>query len=466
MIEAKRLTVVSGKDHLLNTVTFCVPDAHHLIITGELGSGKSILAKVLAHRIFAKGSLKIELQKNKSISFVAQMSQMKNKNNLAGGYYQQRFNSFDSQDSKTVEEVLQLLNVDKKRIDYYLNKFDASHILQKPLVQLSSGEYKKFQLVNALLNEPGLLILDEPYIGLDNISRKNLNDLLSLIANEGVQLVIVTGSHVDVPDFFDYIIELKNGEQAYFGERDKYIIDIREKTSFHLPKDITFCKVKNDFEYAVRMKNINVHYGGNHIIKDFNWEIKKNEKWLLTGKNGSGKSTLLSLIYADNPQAYSNEIYLFDRKRGTGESIWDIKKNIGFVSPELNIYFDKSITCYDTIASGFFDTMGLFKKLDKMQKEKIEKWIKILELNDIYNKTLSMVSDGKQRMILLARAMVKNPPMLILDEPCQALDTIQTKKINQIIDELSLKSALTMVYVSHYENQIPSCITHKLILQK
>jgi molybdate transport system ATP-binding protein len=219
------------------------------------------------------------------------------------------------------------------------------------------------------------------------------------------------------------------------------------------------------FNVAVKLENINVAYGDKKILSNINWQINRGEKWLLKGVNGAGKSTLISLITGDHPQAYANKIILFDKRRGSGESIWDIKKKIGFVSPELHWYFDKTISVYNTIASGFFDTIGVYKKLNEEQHAIVLQWLSFLNFASRSQFSLSTFSTSQQRLALLARALVKNPSVLILDEPCQGLDEQQVKDFVALVDDLCIQSNKTLIYVSHYENEIPVCISNTLVLE-
>ncbi|MET0298203.1 MAG: ATP-binding cassette domain-containing protein, partial [Flavitalea sp.] len=195
------------------------------------------------------------------------------------------------------------------------------------------------------------------------------------------------------------------------------------------------------------------------------WEVLRGERWSLSGPNGAGKSSLLSLVTGDNPQAYANDIVLFDRKRGSGESIWDIKKNIGFVSPELHLYFDQGSTCYEVIASGLFDTIGLFRVLSDPQKDLVDKWMDILHLRSCRNKPLCLMSRGEQRLSLLGRALIKMPAMLVLDEPCQGLDEHQTGSFASLIDVICAEFGTTLIYISHFVQEIPSCVTKFIRLE-
>jgi len=174
---------------------------------------------------------------------------------------------------------------------------------------------------------------------------------------------------------------------------------------------------------------------------------------------------LIGLITGDHPQAYANNIFLFDRKRGSGESIWDIKKKVGFVSPELHWYFDKTISIYNTIASGFFDTVGLYRALLPMQHQAVKQWLSFLNLASKASEPLYVLSNSEQRLTLLARALVKNPPLLVLDEPCQGLDEQQVNEFVALIDDLCERMSKTLIYVSHYESEVPGCVDKVMLLE-
>jgi molybdate transport system ATP-binding protein len=175
---------------------------------------------------------------------------------------------------------------------------------------------------------------------------------------------------------------------------------------------------------------------------------------------------LLSLITGDNPQAYANEIYLFDRKRGSGESIWEIKQKTGFLSPELHVYFDRSATVYQALASGLWDTIGLFRRLSAEQDRLVLEWLRFLDLDAYRDRALGSLPAGLQRMALLGRAMIKRPPLLVLDEPCQGLDQEHIEQVKSLIDRYMETFNATLIYVSHYPEEWPACIGHTLKLEK
>src|SRR5690606_29392862 len=229
----------------------------------------------------------------------------------------------------------------------------------------------------------------------------------------------------------------------------------------------SFLKIipETPYDTIAQLGNVSVRYGEKEVLKNVSWEIKVGEKWLLQGPNGSGKSTLLSLINGDHPQAYGHDISLFGHKRGSGESIWDIKEKIGIISPELHWYFDKNATVWHSVASGFYDSIGWFIDVKHEERKKIEQLLDFFDLLPDKNKILHTLPLGKQRLALLARTIIKNPQLLILDEPCQGLDRAQTVHFNAVVDELC-NYGKTLIYVGHYESQLPDCINHRLILEK
>jgi molybdate transport system ATP-binding protein len=447
----------------LRDISFALNEKENLAITGAAGSGKTLLAKALCGQLFFRGELKINYNEENSLlpkaMYVEQRYAIKNRSNTIDGYYQQRYNSMDNEDSYTVLEELKFVSDDEQRIDFLLNELSITYLKNKPLLQLSSGEHKRFQLIKALLKPLQLLVLDEPFTGLDVASRKKLNEILNDVANTGTKIIIVAGAHHHFPDCITHVLELDNSKQKNFTEKKDFVVTHQSVSHFFDSTSLPLQRNTMNFENAVLMKNVTVKYGDKIILNNINWQIKKGERWLLKGRNGAGKSTLMSVIAADNPQAYSNEIYLFDKRRGTGESIWDVKKNIGFVSPELYAFFDRSITCFDTVASGYFDTMGLYKKLSKEQIEHIHNWMKALQVAGLAQKRLADVSSGMQRLFLLIRAFIKNPPLLIFDEPCQGLDEFQTESFINLVDDICRQTDVTMIYISHYENEVPECVS-------
>ena len=214
------------------------------------------------------------------------------------------------------------------------------------------------------------------------------------------------------------------------------------------------------------MKNVSIAYGDRTILKDLNWIVNNGDKWSLSGENGAGKSTLLSLICADNPQSYACDISLFGRKRGSGESIWDIKKNIGYVSPEMHRAYKENRPSIDIVASGLHDSIGLYKKPQAGQMAICEFWMNIFGILHLRDKLFQQISSGEQRLVLLARAFVKDPQLLILDEPLHGLDTLNRHLVKNIIETFSSRNNKTLIMVTHYKKELPESINQDMFLRR
>jgi molybdate transport system ATP-binding protein len=455
---------------VLDGVSFEIKSGEHLAIVGPGGSGKSTLAKVIAGKIFCKGHFEIHYVSNgmqPRTVLLESSESFRNRSNVSDFYYQQRFNSCDADDAFTVEAELDRVNTLQQDLDPYLSRFNLLHRKYTPVIQLSNGEQKKLQLIKGLLQDSQVLVLDNVFMGLDIASRRELHLVLDELAASGVTIVLITDDK-EMPGCITHIAELSRGQLTQFSPRESFISKYPENPVpgiNNIPATLFNNEVKS-FDSIVKMNDVTIKYGDKVILSSINWEVKQGEHWLVKGHNGAGKSTLLSLITADNPQAYSQDIYLFDRKRGTGESIWDIKKRIGFVSPELHKFFDFTAAVHHVVASGLFDTMGLYRPLNGAQEALVNEWMGVFGLTEDRNKPLALVSMGQQRRALLARALIKNPALLVLDEPCQGLDEQQTRHFLALIDDICDQSATTVIYVSHYAHEIPTCITRKLELKE
>jgi molybdate transport system ATP-binding protein len=478
-----------GTTTIFNSLNFCINKGENWALVGKSGSGKSALLQLVTGKFhLSAGSVRYhfheefleqhpqhegQLTFHRLIALVESRHHFRNLSNTGEFYYQQRYNSSDSEDALTVEEYLGSIKpyTDHSITWTYEKVIDKLHLQSlrdKQLIKLSNGETKRLLIAAALLKNPVILMLDNPLAGLDVQTRAEFNTIISDITNSGITVIMAT-SPFEIPDSITNVAVLMGGNVSVMpkDQFDPKEFADTEKDDINQKELSELLNLKSEhpsFNWIVKMDNINIRYGEKQVLKDVNWHIKQGERWALLGPNGAGKSTLLSLINADNPQAYANEIVLFDRKRGTGESIWDIKSKTGFISPELYQYFPTDNSCLQVIESGFYDTMGLFRPSDPKKSSIALRWMKALEIDQYARQLLKNIPTSAQRLCLLARALIKNPTLLIFDEPCQGLDTHQQQHFKSVVDTICELSNVTLIYVTHYQHEIPESVTKVLRL--
>ncbi|QTD38249.1 ATP-binding cassette domain-containing protein [Polaribacter batillariae] len=312
---------------------------------------------------------------------------------------------------------------------------------------LSNGEQKKALLNYAMLQKPAFLILDSPFESLDAASVISLRKKLVQLSSKIIFVQIFNRKEEILP-VITHILEIKNDKitaqtpiENYHFKTQNFVFNGK------IPKSIT--TYKNIKEPLIAFKNVNVFYDENQILNNINWTIYKNEFWQLIGPNGSGKSTILSMIYGNNVKAYEQDVYLFGKKKGTGESVWEIKRKIGYFSPNILELFHRKQTVKQMILSGFYDSVGLYKTPSTLQNTSANEWINLLNLNSDKNTAVQNLPVAKQRLVLIARAIIKHPPLLILDEPLINLDEKGTALVVALINKIAKESNTTVLFVSH-----------------
>ena len=383
-------------------------------------------------------------------------------------YLQLRWNQHDiDHETPTVGELLQkayLLAGDdteerRQMKEQFYQMFHMDGLMDKYIITLSSGELRKFQLTKTLFANPRTFIIDNPFIGLDAETRDQLKELLLVLAQErDMEIVLVIAKTDDVPDF---VTETK--VMSTLEPIPAHVLSpVQREAILSLP----YHDNDYDCQRVVDMKQVSIRYGERTILKDLDWTIKNGERWALLGQNGSGKSTLLSLICADNPQSYACDITLFDRPRGSGESIWDIKKHIGYVSPEMHRSYKRNLPSIRIVASGMMDSIGLYAVPTEQDYDTCRWWMDIFGIGHLAERPFLQLSSGEQRLVLLARAFVKDPQLLILDEPLHGLDLWNRRLVKDVIETFCQRRNKTMIMVTHYKEELPAIITHQKFLAR
>ena len=425
-------------------------------IAGRNGSGKTLYVDQLRKQLAS--------DKVRYIAFTDSYGV-----NVDGQYYLQlRWNQHDiDHETPTVGELLQraylLAGEDtaerRKLRDQLYELFHMEEFLDKYIITLSSGELRKFQLTKTLFADPKLLIMDNPFIGLDAETRDQLRDLLKLLAEErDMGIMLVMSKTDDIPAFVS--------EVKWMGTQEPVPPHVLSPSQQEAILSLPYTDNDYDCQHVIDMKNVSIRYGERTILKDLNWTVCNRERWALSGQNGSGKSTLLSLVCADNPQSYACDITLFDRPRGSGESIWDIKKHIGYVSPEMHRSYKRNLPAIRIVASGLMDSIGLYAVPNPQDYDKCRWWLDMFGIGHLADKPFLQLSSGEQRLVLLARAFVKDPQLLILDEPLHGLDLWNRRLTKDIIETFCQRRGKTLIMVTHYQEELPNVITNNLFLKK
>ena len=402
--------------------------------------------------------------------------------NVDGQYYLQlRWNQHDiDHETPTVGELLQRAYLmtgedtpERCKMQQELYRlFHMEESLDKYIITLSSGELRKFQLTKTLFSRPRLLIMDNPFIGLDAETRDQLKQLLLTLADENdIEIMLVLSKTDDIPDFVS--IELKDGKalppctlQEYYQRQQPIPAHVLPEAKKGALLTLPYTDQDYDCHCVVDMKQVSIIYGSRTILNNINWTIMNGDRWALSGQNGSGKSTLLSLICADNPQSYACDITLFDRPRGSGETIWDIKRHIGYVSPEMHRSYKRNLPVIRIVASGLMDSIGLYAVPNQKDYDKCRWWLDIFGIEHLADRPFLQLSSGEQRLVLLARAFVKDPQLLILDEPLHGLDLWNRRLVKDVIETFCQRNGKTFIMVTHYEEELPTCITARKFLAR
>lgn len=477
-------------------VDFELNNNEHIAIVGSNASGKTLLVDIItsAHPLLMQdvnydfsnndfhNNGKTSNRASDNIKYITFRDTYGGDNDRTY-YLQQRWNQTEIDAStptvgKLLNDAYQRSGEDteeRRRFrDHLYEIFSLQYLLDKYIILLSSGELRKFILCRTLMANPRVLIMDNPFIGLDKETRQQLREVLETVSKErALQIILILAKDEDIPKFITHVVPVE----------DKIVLPKKTRTDYLLSHDDSAQnelndKIKqeiinlpyNNKEYnaneVIKMNKVCIRYGTRTILKDLDWTVHNGEKWALSGQNGAGKSTLLSLICADNPQSYACNITLFDKQRGHGESIWDIKKHIGYVSPEMHRAYNRDMPAIRIVASGLKDSVGLYVKPSEGDYEICRMWMRFFGIEELAERTFLKLSSGEQRMVLLARAFVKDPELLILDEPLHGLDTKRGKLVKEIIDAFCQRKNKTLIMVTHYKENLPQCITHNIYLTR
>lgn len=468
---------------LAEPVNFSLEAGEHIAITGRNGAGKTMLVDMITGRHPAfPGMVSYNFDTPyDNIRYITFRDTYGGDNDRTY-FLQQRWNQMEiDEDTPTVgsklEEAYRLAGEDtaeRRQLKQHIYQlFGLEGLLDKYIILLSSGELRKFKLASSLFTAPRVLIMDNPFIGLDAQTRDQLRDLLALLSKEQqLQIILVLAKSDEIPEFITHVVEVSNLRVASKLSRQEYLNKRPPFPTRMLPEEKAQAIIDLPHPAAtvagevIRFNHVSIRYGARTILQDLDWTVMQGERWSLSGQNGSGKSTLLSLVCADNPQSYACDISLFGHRRGSGESIWEIKRHIGYVSPEMHRSYKQDIPALRIVASGLHDSVGLYSRPSEDEYAVCRWWMDIFGIGHLAERTFLKMSSGEQRLILLARAFVKDPDLLILDEPLHGLDNYNRRLVKDIIEAFCQRPGKTLIFVTHYQDELPAVIDHSIFLER
>jgi molybdate transport system ATP-binding protein len=468
----EQVTAIINDSTRLESISLRIDTNEHWAIVGANGSGKSSLGRLICSGLEVISGTYRTAEKSGFVSF-----EKVNEIQESERYHDDSdFIGFVDQGTKVKDFILgaEAATADEVKLAELAQQLGFTGILDRGLKFLSTGEMRKVVICKALMQDPDLLVLDEPFDGLDQKSREVLGNLIANCAEKGVRIILLLNRFSEIVPETTHIAYIKDCQIIMSGPKDE-LLNSEALLRFHafhytLPAQLPEIDCANILSPLtagvplIEMSNVMVRYDDKSVLNGLDWTVKPGEHWKITGPNGAGKSTLLSLVSGDNSQAYANDISLFGIKRGSGESVWDIKKRIGLVSTSLQQDYRVGVTVRIVVISGFFDSIGVYNQFSKRQQEIALEWLQMLHMEKHIDTPFRNLSYGEQRLVLLARAMVKQPDLLILDEPCQGLDDINREMVLKLIDHLGKTGTTQILYVTHHQEDYLPCLTNSLEL--
>ncbi len=453
-----------GGPAVLTDFSWTVREGETWAVTGPVGSGKSTLADALLGRIHLRAGdlswplldrLRAAGRDVKYVSDVARHVPFQENSRLfsyAGHYYQQRFEFADADEPLSLGTFLRSGSpATADEIAAVAGRLGLADRLGQPFITLSNGQTRRARIARALLGHPELLVLDDPFLGLDAAGREDVAAFLGRLVSEGLRLVLVCAADA-VPGWVTNRLTVGPGDSGTGGQPEWS----RFVPRFQSPP------VPKSPDPIIELRDVTVRHGGRVLLDNVSWTVRAGERWAVMGPNGSGKTTLLSLLCGDHPQAFSNDVRLFGRRRGTGERIWDVKRPVGLTSPEFHLYFTGPLTAARAASTGFFDGVTDHATTPE-QDATVAGLFADFGLSALATRPFRQLSTGEQKLVLLARALVKKPRLLILDEPFQSFDADTVRRCRDWLDA-NLAPDQTLLFVSHHPPELPRSVTRTLRL--
>jgi molybdate transport system ATP-binding protein len=415
-------------------------DAGLFLVTGPNGSGKTVAARALAERTPGAELLSAESQQ---AFYEAQLSA----------------DNSDFQEATDYGSTLHELLGEAGRAHPLFQAFRLEPLWEHGYRTLSTGESRKVLLLAAVLRAPTLLVLDDPFDGLDVAAVAELAPAIVQVAEHVRVLVVGTFGAQQLPFPLVHVREVVVLEQhavVFRGSPQAWRARHEQHGHARRPPPVelgSFYEALDPSVPLVELRKGRVQWGELVVFEELDFTVHAGQHTLIEGPNGSGKSTLLELISGDHPQAYSNDLHLFGRRRGSGETVWDIKKNVGLVSSKLHRDYRVGGSVEEVLISGLFDSIGVYQPPEPSHRARARAWLEWLDLGIAPGAAFRELSFGQQRFVLIARAAIKVPPLVVMDEPNSGLDPDNRERALELIASLCGQQKSTVLMVTHRDDE-------------
>ena len=474
LLELHKINLVYRALPALRNLDWAPAPGEQWACLGPNGAGKTSLARVLSGQAthFSGEFRRSPLLADRGVAYVC-FEQAKALCDRDRKLDDSEFRADASDPGTTVQSVILGSKDPDDRYIRWVERLHIGHILQRGLRFISTGEMRKTLLIRAILENPALLILDSPLDGLDRASQVDMRKIIDELLHSDITVLLLCRQLEDIPPGISHVLVLEGGEIVASGARAGLVSRDSVRILMNPPMAELGAlppPAPRPYELPatgplVQLRNVSVSYGELSVLRAVNWFLNRHTHCCVSGPNGCGKTTLLSLITGDNHKAYGQDITLFGIRRGSGESVWDIKQKYGQLDTQLHLNYVRGMRVVEVVVSGFFDTIGLYDDWGDQQRDVADQWLAALGLASHSRESFDTLSFGLQRMVLLARAMVKSPIILLLDEPTLGLDGHHRKLMLRAIDHIAANSDTRIIFVSHSAGEVPACINQHLLFE-
>lgn len=478
-----RVTARFGDNTVFSDISFCLRKGEHLVLLGNNGAGKSTLLRLLqgelrpfqapasdqdeppSGRIYWNFEGKEEPYALVALKHVRLVSPGQQRNYLRQGW------------TITGEEIV-LSGLDNAAMlhgemsgRHYARAAElagaagAEELMGMTAPAMSQGQLRLVLLLRALMSNPALLLLDEPFDGLDAASRERITSCMALVAERGSTLLISAHRDEDIPSFISGALLLRNGRITRVEPPlpEQHEIAAPAAPPVQQPSEASRAHarpVSHQTVPLVELEHVDVFTNRQHILFDINWRILPGDQWVLSGANGSGKSTLLRLLHGEEFAAYGGVLRW---RGGPRPSLEELRASVGYVSDRLQYVYDYDISAEEVVISGLRGTIGLYHEPEESERALARSCLDRMGLCARSDRGFHSLSSGTARRVLLARALAASPPLLLLDEPCSGLDARSRAFFLRSLSLLADKG-VTIVYVTHHDQDKSAVFTHELRL--